>query len=707
MRFSTALSLVIAFLIALANAGEVPPNNHRHYTYIAIKVDDKADPIDVAHSLGYKLVGPIGELQGYFLVAQTHDVVRRNALSLRRSGVLGTESGTDAKIASKQIEADANVLWAEVQVPKRRRIVARQALSDANSVETSGIKSARQKYQIQDPEFGYQWHILNEGAGQVGHDHNITAAWAQGVFGKGSTVCIVDDGLYHKGNDLAGNYFAEGSYDFIDYKAEVAPGSHGTSCGGEIAAVKNNVCGVGVAYEAKLSAVRILSNTTGNSTDDVGDSSVPADEAAGLNYKFQQNHIYSCSWGPDDDGKSMDPLPVLTQEAFKNGVANGRGGLGSVFVFASGNGGNNDDDCGFDAYQTSIYTISVGALDRFDNHPKYGEKCSAKLITMYSGGDDPEIQGIATTEWSLTGSGDQCTRSMDGTSAATPLAAGIFALVNSVRPDLTWRDYQHLCVNSAVVVNPTHPSWFKTAAGRSYSTSFGYGKLDAGRIIDLARTWKSVGNRMTVFDSGVKTPVNGRIPQEPGTDVRVSFSVTDADKEKAGLLLLEHVTVTVWVEHQRRGDVFFELISPNGVVSNLASGRSLDVDTTGFQGWQFMTVAHWDEDVVGEWIVVISDRDHPEAQGVVKGVSMQFYGSVKDGVAVGATANPLNGTSGETNSSNGTKSGSSNTGLYVGVGVGVVVGLALFAAGWYFWFRKTKSVSKEKLNSNANFMTSA
>jgi len=63
-----------------------------------------------------------------------------------------------------------------------------------------------------------------------------------------------------------------------------------------------------------------------------------ADEAAALNYEYQSNHIYSCSWGPSDDGASMEGPDILVTNAFINGIKKGRNGLGSIFVFASGNG---------------------------------------------------------------------------------------------------------------------------------------------------------------------------------------------------------------------------------------------------------------------------------------------------------------------------------------------------------------------------------
>ena len=41
-------------------------------------------------------------------------------------------------------------------------------------------------------------------------------------------------------------------------------------------------------------------------------------------------------------------------------IQKGRYGYGNVFVFASGNGGINDDNCNFDGYANSIFTITIG-----------------------------------------------------------------------------------------------------------------------------------------------------------------------------------------------------------------------------------------------------------------------------------------------------------------------------------------------------------
>lgn len=55
----------------------------------------------------------------------------------------------------------------------------------------------------------------------------------------------------------------------------------------------------------------------------------------------------------------MHFFPCL-QEALELGTSHGRYGYGNVYVFASGNGGQMKDNCNFDGYANSIYTLTVG-----------------------------------------------------------------------------------------------------------------------------------------------------------------------------------------------------------------------------------------------------------------------------------------------------------------------------------------------------------
>jgi kexin len=75
--------------------------------------------------------------------------------------------------------------------------------------------------------------------------------------------------------------------------------------------------------------------------------------------------------------------------------------------------------------------------------------------------------------------------------------------------------------------------------------------------------------------------------------VSSSYEVTDKMLADNNFARLEHVTIRVWIDHQRRGDVEVSLESPNGVVSMLAEARRWDEATTGFDGWKFMTLKHW------------------------------------------------------------------------------------------------------------------
>ena len=62
-------------------------------------------------------------------------------------------------------------------------------------------------------------------------------------------------------------------------------------------------------------------------------------EASALSYNRDHIDIYSASWGPDDNGIVVDGPGPLARKAFKDGVIEGRDGKGSIFVWASGNGG--------------------------------------------------------------------------------------------------------------------------------------------------------------------------------------------------------------------------------------------------------------------------------------------------------------------------------------------------------------------------------
>lgn len=76
-------------------------------------------------------------------------------------------------------------------------------------------------------------------------------------------------------------------------------------------------------------------------------------------------------------------------------VVQGRGGLGAIFVWASGNGGREKDSCNCDGYTNSIYTLSISSTTQYGNVPWYSEACSSTLATTYSSGNINEKQIVS------------------------------------------------------------------------------------------------------------------------------------------------------------------------------------------------------------------------------------------------------------------------------------------------------------------------
>lgn len=615
MRLSCGLALV-GVASSLAAHPKVSPRDLNTNDYYVLHLASGASPTVVARELGLSHEGQLGELNDHHVFSGdkvAHDIVKRGLerRGLERRGVTGSTALDGVLFSEKQALRSP---WPKRIPPAPRAGPSpfrprQEDAPDANAVKK--MTQIAKTLNINDPIFHEQWHLFNPV--QLGHDVNVTDVWLQGITGKNATVSIVDDGLDMYSDDLKGNYYAKGSHDFNDNTDEPKPrlsdDRHGTRCAGEVAAVRNDVCGVGVAYDSKVSGLRILSKLISD-----------ADEAVALNYDFHNNHIYSCSWGPPDDGKSMDAPGLLIRRAMLNAVQKGRDGKGSIYVFASGNGAANDDNCNFDGYTNSIYSITVGAIDRKGLHPYYSESCSANLVVTYSSGSGDAIH---TTDVGT----NQCYNGHGGTSAAAPLAAGIFALVLEVRPDLTWRDMQYLAFMTAVPLNLDSGDWQDTTIGKKYSHTYGYGKVDSYGIVEAAKTWKLVKPQSYFFSPWIH--VKQSIP-EGDVGLAATFEVTQDMLTQANLERLEHVTVTMNIEHSRRGDLSVELISPSKVISHLSVSRRPDDTKAGYKDWTFMSVVHWGESGVGTWTVVVKDTQVNKFQGNFTDWHLKLWGEAKD-----------------------------------------------------------------------------
>ncbi|KAL1944799.1 hypothetical protein VTO73DRAFT_3229 [Trametes versicolor] len=624
MRLPLSLFLAIQSVLALAPV-------KRHYDthdYYVLEHDPLAGAslAECAGTLGVEVVDRAGELLNHWLVRIPKGVEKRDSDPILRSldGLRRSADSSHVSHRSEEALQGRRVASAVRNVfPQTLRQRVKRApppIRPPEDYESSA--AAAQRLGVHDPEFTRQWHIVNDDFPE--HMMNVTPLWDMGITGKGVITALVDDGLDYTSDDLAANFYAYGSYDYNDHTALPTPvlfdDHHGTRCAGQIAAVKNDVCGVGLAYDSLVAGIRILSGPISD-----------IDEAAALNYDYQNTSIYSCSWGPPDDGRSMEGPGYLIKKAMVNGIQQGRAGKGSVFVFASGNGGRSGDQCNFDGYTNSIFSVTVAAIDFKGFHPEYSEACAANMIVAYTSGSGNHI---TTTDRGK----NKCSHSHGGTSAAAPNAAGVFALALQARPDLSWRDIQHLCVRTALQVNPDDPDWESTASGRMYSYKYGFGSLNGYEFVKAAQDWQPVKPQgwidlpVVQLNNGtmdVDEKAQGGQPILPD-GVESKLTITREMLDEHNFEKLEHITVKVWITHTRRGDVEVELISPHGIRSILAARRNSDNAKTGYPGWTFMTVKHWDEDPLGEWTIRVSDQRKEDESGVFLGWTMSVWGSVMD-----------------------------------------------------------------------------
>lgn len=149
---------------------------------------------------------------------------------------------------------------------------------------------------------------------------------------------------------------------------------------------------------------------------------------------------------------------------------------------------------------------------------------------------------------------------------------------------------QYIVMETALPIDLDTGEWQNTTIGKKFSHTFGYGKIDTWATIEAAKNFKNVNPQAWFYSPWLH--INRSIPQgEAG--LTYSFQVTEAMLKDANLGRLEHVTVTMNIEHTRRGDISVDLISPDRVISHLSVTRSLDTLNAGYVDWTFMSVVHW------------------------------------------------------------------------------------------------------------------
>jgi subtilisin-like proprotein convertase family protein len=214
--------------------------------------------------------------------------------------------------------------------------------------------------------------------------------------------------------------------------------------------------------------------------------------------------------------------------------------------------------------------------------------CAPSDNDLFTGSDD----GIYTTT-GATG----YTASFGGTSAAAPIASGVVALMLDANPCLTWRDVQHIFVETSRRNDATDVGWVMNGAGRYVHERYGYGALDAGAATAAAAGWEGVAPEVTV--ASATSLVGAALPNFDPLGVTRQIVVDSP-------LTLESVEVTVNVSHANIGDLSIVLTSPSGTESVFARPRQ-DFGVN-YTDYLFTSVRHWGEPSVGAWTLTIADE---------------------------------------------------------------------------------------------------
>ncbi|KAG7300344.1 Furin-like protease 2, partial [Plutella xylostella] len=399
---------------------------------------------------------------------------------------------------------------------------------------------------------------------------------------------------------------------------------HGTRCAGEVAGVAfNQYCGVGIAYNASIGGVRMLDGVVNDAV-----------EARALGLNPDHIDIYSASWGPEDDGKTVDGPGPLARRAFIYGVTSGRRGKGSIFVWASGNGGRHTDSCNCDGYTNSIFTLSISSATQGGYKPWYLEECSSTLATTYSSGTPGHDKSVATVDMDGRLRPDHiCTVEHTGTSASAPLAAGICALALEANPELTWRDLQYLVVmTSRSEPLEKESGWVVNGVKRKVSHKFGYGLMDASQMVSLAEQWVNVPSQHICKSQEINE--DKQIDPSFGYTLNAHMDVNGCSGTVNEVRFLEHVQCKISLRFFPRGNLKILLTSPMGTTSTLLFERPRDVVSANFDDWPFLSVHYWGERAEGRWNlqVINGGNRHVNQPGILKKWQLIFYGTAIDPV---------------------------------------------------------------------------
>lgn len=362
-------------------------------------------------------------------------------------------------------------------------------------VEPNFIHVLTRRHVPNDTYYADQWHLNNTGrwfsdnSGTSGSDIHAEDAWDISMGSADVKIAIIDDGVDIAHPDLAAKIVAKKDVLGNDNDptppagndSQGEPWGHGTSVAGCAAAIGDNNLGViGSCPNCSIIGVRLIGDT-GVSDATVRDTFEWAcDQGAA---------VINNSWGYTQSV----PLSGTMQYGIDYCTGNGRGGLGTVFTWAAGNESRALQSTDMECYAN---IVAVCATTETDAHASYSNTGACLDVCAPSNGGQWEI--VTTDVHGSNGynnngnsalyngyqdmdSAGNYTAFFGGTSAASPITAGVAGLIISVNPNLTYMQVINILRNTADKVGGT--SAYNSSG---VSTQFGYGRINAYKALQSA-----------------------------------------------------------------------------------------------------------------------------------------------------------------------------------------------------------------------------
>ncbi len=423
---------------------------------------------------------------------------------------------------------------------------------------------------------------------------DVQDAWSTAT-GAGVVVAVIDDGIDSTHPELSGAYRADLSWDFMNAQTVAGPllaaDNHGTAIAGMIAAANDGSGTAGVAYDAELASYRLTSL----------DPSTPLDSAtiaAALRRGVDEIDVYSVNLNNSIELYHPGDAAI---GAMRRGVAEGRNGLGAIYVYGAGNNGG---DSNYDALVNSRYSIAVGSVYDSNGDGAVDTVISAPgtavLVSGFAGPNDI----LTTDRMGADGyaAGDYTNvidQGFGGVQAAAAQISGVVAMMLEANPALTYRDVQQILVQ-------TSSNW-AGGSGSYYDNGLGWGTVNAQAAVEAAAGWNDYVAPEAVARSGVVK--NFSLVLDPDGVGSTNDSYVESTVDIASDIgSIEWVEVTLYgVPTDWAGNEIL-LTSPSGQVSRLtrphatsSAGAELD------NGWTFTSAAHWGDASGGEWKLTLAN----------------------------------------------------------------------------------------------------